>query len=884
MSESELSQALRDDVRLLGDLLGNTLSDQEGPWLLDLVEEIRQLAKDTRAGKKSSTQYLVEKLASLDDKQLILVARAFSQFLNLSNIAEQYHRVRYRRERQREGVQVDSTLEELIPRLAKNGYSNEQIHQTLESLDIELVLTAHPTEVTRRTFIRKYDEINDSLESLDRLKLSPYERTLEIDRLRREIAAAWHTDEIRSERPTPIDEARWGFVTIEQTLWRAIPDFLRELDQILEQQGLEPLATDTIPIRFASWMGGDRDGNPNVTADVTERVFLLARWMAVDLINRDLLELHAELSMNQCSDALRTLVGNDSKEPYRELLKQLRARLDKQQAWLEAKLNNELVSIAQPIQDISELVDPLMTCYDSLSACGMKVVAEGCLKDTLRRLHCFGLTLVKLDIRQESTRHADVINTITEYLDLGSYKDWSEKDKQAFLLKELTNKRPLIPAHLPAPEDVQEVLDTFYMLAKQPYAALGAYVISMATYPSDVLAVLLLQKEAGMKKFMRVVPLFETLDDLKGAPDALQQLLSIDAYKAVIDGKQEVMIGYSDSAKDAGFLAASWQQYQAQEQLLAVSKQHDVHLTLFHGRGGSASRGGAPFHEAILSQPPGTVNGSLRVTEQGEMIRYKFSPLGVAIRTLEMFVSATLEATLAPQAPPKAEWRELMDFLSEKALKAYRGVVREDERFIPYFREVTPEQELQRLPLGSRPAKRKPTGGVESLRAIPWVFAWTQMRLLLTAWLGTDAALKAAFQEGKTFALQEMQQQWPYFNMVIGMLEMVLAKADPTIAQYYEQRLASSEYRSLGEELRSRLSETVDLTKALTGHTSLLQNNRTILHSIQVRNPYLDPLHVLQVELMRRTREAEEAGEEPPSPKPLMITVAGIAAGMRNTG
>lgn len=884
MSEYDLSQALRDDVRLLGDLLGKTLSDQEGPWLLELVEDIRQLAKDTRAGKKTSTQYLVEKLAALNDKQFILVARAFSQFLNLSNIAEQYHRVRHRRERQRENIHVESTLEELIPRLLKHGFNQQQIHETLQSLDIELVLTAHPTEVTRRTFIRKYDEINDSLESLDRLKLSPYERTLEIDRLRREIAAAWHTDEIRHERPTPIDEARWGFVTIEQTLWRAIPDFLRELDQILVSQGMEPLPIDTVPIRFASWMGGDRDGNPNVTAVVTERVFLLARWMAVDLIIRDVEELHAELSMNQCTDSFRELIGNESKEPYRELLKQLREKLAEQKQWLEAKLNAELVSKAAPLQQVDDLLDPLMAAYQSLQACGMGVIAEGCLKDTLRRLHCFGLTLIKLDVRQESTRHGDVINTITEYLGVGSYWQWDEAEKQAFLLRELTSKRPLIPSNMPASDEVQEVLDTFRMLAKQPFAALGAYVISMATYPSDVLAVLLLQKEAGMKRFIRVVPLFETLDDLKGAPDTLQQLLAIDAYKEIIAGKQEVMIGYSDSAKDAGFLAASWQQYQAQEQLLAVSQQHDVHLTLFHGRGGSASRGGAPFHEAILSQPPGTVNGSLRVTEQGEMIRYKFSPLGVAIRSLEMYVSATLEATLDPQDAPKPEWRELMDFLAEKALHGYRSIVREDPRFIPYFREATPEQELQRLPLGSRPAKRKPTGGVESLRAIPWVFAWTQMRLLLTAWLGTDAALKAAFEEGKFNALQEMQQQWPYFNMVIGMLEMVLAKADPTIAQYYERRLASSEYRSLGEELRSRLAETIDLTKTLTGHSKLLQNNRTIQASIQVRNPYLDPLHVLQVELMRRIRLAEANGEPEPDPKALMITVAGIAAGMRNTG
>lgn len=888
-ASSQLSQALRQDVRMLGELLGQTLSDQEGPWLLELVEEIRQLAKEARLGQKESTQALAEKLANLDDEQLILVARAFSQFLNLSNIAEQYHRVRWRRNRLQRQESTVGSMPDLLGRLRDKQITQEQIQSCLQTLDIELVLTAHPTEVTRRTFIRKYDEINASLEALDRLDLSPHERQLELDRLSREIAAAWHTDEIRAQRPTPIDEARWGFVTIEQTLWHAIPNYLRELDDTLRQAGLKALPIDAIPIRFASWMGGDRDGNPNVTANVSERVFLLARWMAADLILRDLDALHGELSMNSCSDAFCQYLREreldaESVEPYRELIKDLTQQMQQQQVWLEAKLDEELVADAEPVSQLSQLLDPLMQCFDSLHSCGMEIVADGCLKDTLRRLHCFGLTLLKLDIRQESDRHGEAINAITEYLGMGNYLEWDEQKKQQFLIQELASKRPLLPAKIPVNDSVQEVLDTFAMLAKQPFAALGAYVISMATHPSDVLAVLLLQKEAGMKQFMRVVPLFETLDDLIGAPETLEQLLSVQHYRDIIDGKQEVMIGYSDSAKDAGFLAASWQQYQTQEALLKVSKHYDIKLTLFHGRGGSASRGGAPFHEAILSQPPGTVNGSLRVTEQGEMIRYKFSPLGVAIRSLEMYVAATLEATLAPHEPPQQSWREQMDSLAADALQGYRGIVREDDRFIPYFRQATPEQELQRLPLGSRPAKRKVAGGVESLRAIPWVFAWTQMRLLLTAWLGTDVALKNALEKNQLPNLQEMEQQWPYFKMVIGMLEMVLAKTDTRIASYYEERLAESEYRSLGSELRDRLNATIKFTLELTNHSELLEKDPAIQRSIQVRNPYLEPLHILQVELMRRTREAESAGNPLPDPKALMITVAGIAAGMRNTG
>jgi phosphoenolpyruvate carboxylase len=344
------------------------------------------------------------------------------------------------------------------------------------------------------------------------------------------------------------------------------------------------------------------------------------------------------------------------------------------------------------------------------------------------------------------------------------------------------------------------------------------------------------------------------------------------------------MLGYSDSAKDAGFLAATWAQYRAQEQLVAICQQHGVALTLFHGRGGSASRGGAPFYEAITSQPPGSVNGSLRITEQGEVIRSKFSPLGVATRTLEMYIAATLHATLLPPPEPKAAWRDLMQRMAEQGLQAYRGLLREDPRFLPYFHHATPEQELQRLPLGSRPAKRRSQGGVESLRAIPWVFAWTQMRLMLPAWLGVDTAFRGVLDRGELGVLQEMLQGWPHMGMILGMLEMVLAKADTAIARYYEQRLAQSEDRVLGEELRSRLNDMVELVTHFQGHSVLLQNNAAIRRSIEVRNPYLDPLHVLQVELMRRARHAEQQGHELPDLKPLMVTVAGIAAGMRNTG
>ena len=882
MAESDVHAPLRQDVRLLGQLLGDTLQEQESGLLLELVEQIRNLAKHARAGHEDQYRQLFEKLSRLEPHQFVPVARAFSHFLNLANLAEQYHRVRRRRAYQVSGRKNQrATLNELWPRLQRAGIGADALLESLGQLSIELVLTAHPTEVTRRTLIQKYDDITDCLEQLDTRKLTPPEKAQVQQRLKRAIVAAWNSDEIRAERPTPVDEAKWGFVTIEQTLWHAVPAYLRELDDWLQENLEQSLPMDIAPIRFASWMGGDRDGNPNVTAEVTEEVLRLARWMAADLFGRDVENLYHELSMVQCSDELRARVG-DTREPYRALLKPLRDRLQITKQWLNDILHGEPWRGPDPLTRKEELLQPLLLCHRSLMACNMGEIANGELLDTIRRLNCFGVTLLRLDVRQESSRHRDAIAAITRYLELGDYAEWPEEKKQQFLLAELAGKRPLVPADFRAGDDVNEVLATFRMLARQSPDALGAYVISMAHAPSDVLAVQLLQKAAGMKSFMRVVPLFETIEDLQNAPDTLTRLLSLPTYRASIDNRQEIMIGYSDSAKDGGFLAAAWMQYQAQEELARLCREQGVHLTLFHGRGGSTSRGGAPSHEAILSQPPGAVNGSIRITEQGEVIRAKFSPFGVAVRSLERYVAAMLDATLLPRSQPEPEWRDMMDALAETSSASYRALVKENEHFLRYFHNATPEQELQRLPLGSRPAKRRQRGGIESLRAIPWVFAWTQMRLMLPAWLGADTAFGRALEQGKGEQLHEMYERWPFFRMILGMLEMVLAKSDPQIAAYYERRLGEADDRSLGQTLRTRLADMVDLVKTVTGHSVLLQNNAVIRRSIEVRNPYLDPLHMLQVELMRTGRtQTEEAAEQT---RALMITVAGIAAGMRNTG
>jgi|TARA_B110000908_G_scaffold124622_1_gene146109 phosphoenolpyruvate carboxylase len=876
---------LRDNVRLLGGLLGDTLRDQVDESLLNRVEEIRTLAKQARSD--GNWQPLLDVMSELPDSDLVPVARAFTHFLNYANIAEQHHRVRRRRDNRRE-IDVPSplgTMAELLPRLLNNGHSADAIATAISQLRTELVLTAHPTEITRRTLLRKYNDINVILGQLDRPDLTLKDQQSQLKRLRRRIIAGWQTDEIRRNRPTPVDEAKWGFATIESTLWHALPEFLRDLDEQMLQHTGKRLPLDKAPVRLSSWMGGDRDGNPNVTARVTEEVLLLARWEAADLLLRDINELREDLSFGTCNSALREAVG-DHHEPYRELLREVRQTLTNTREWAEATLNGEIFE-GRIYQHDEELLQPLQLIYQSLLDCGMEAIAHGRLETILRRVACFGLTLMKLDIRQESTRHSDVISEVTHYLGIQInnklYRDWSETEKQTFLINELKNRRPLIPKHFPASAEVQEVLDTFAVLALQPASALGAYIISMATYPSDILAVRLLQQEAGCLTPQRIAPLFETLDDLEGAADSIEQLLAIEWYRQDIDGQQEVMIGYSDSAKDAGFFAASWAQYRAQEALSGVCENAGVHLTLFHGRGGSVSRGGGPAHEALLSQPPGTIKGSVRVTEQGEMIQFKFGLKELAIHNLELYTTATLEATLSPIEKPKQEWREMMQTLADVSVKEYRRIVHHDPRFVDYFRCVTPEQELSRLSLGSRPAKRRASGGVESLRAIPWVFAWTQMRLMLPAWLGTGKALAEQIDQGQQDLLQVMLRDWNFFSMLLDMQEMVMAKADAKVAAYYEQRLLDNvNAQSLGQELQAGFQQAHQAIESISGH-SLLANNPMLQFSIAVRNPYIDPLHITQVELMRRLRLQDQDNQEQLE-QALMVSIAGIAAGLRNTG
>ena len=876
----ELHQTLRDDVRLLGELLGQVLREHEGEDLFRQVEQVREAAKRARSSD-ADLEAVGRLLHDLPMASALTVARAFAHFLNLANIAEQHHRERRRRDHSRDpaGRPQRGSCAETFARLRADGLSAEALAAAIEAMRIELVFTAHPTEIARRTVIQRHNRIAQMLALRDRPDLTPHERDEVLASLRREIAAAWQTDEVRRERVTPQDEVRAGLVIFEQSLWDALPQYLRAVDRALAATTGTRLPVHVTPVRFGSWIGGDRDGNPSITPEVTRQAIWLARWEAAELYLREIGALRTELSLSAsyASDELRARVGS-AREPYRALLAEVRDRLIATRAYAEWQLSGAPPDVSPaPYLSAAELAEPLELTFRSLQATHNDALAAGRLTDILRRVHTFGVTLARLDLRQEADRHTEAVDWIVSVAGVGTYADRSEPDRQALLLRALESKALALDA-LPldrANDRVRDVIETFRVAARIHPESLGAYVITMASQPSDVLAVELLQSAARAPQPQRVVPLFETIRDLARAGAVVSDLLDIPWYRHRIAERLEVMIGYSDSAKDAGRFSADWALYRAQEDLMDACERHACHLTLFHGRGGSIGRGGGPTYLAIQSQPPGSIRGAFRVTEQGEMIQAKFGLVDIAIRTLEVYTTATLEASSAPQPPPAPEWRQCLDTLAARAKTSYQSLVYQDPRFIPYFRAATPEPELGRLHIGSRPARRQAGGGVETLRAIPWQFAWTQTRLLLASWLGIEDAL-----DPHDDVLREMYTRWNFFASTIDLVEMTLAKADGRIAAQYDC-LVPEDLRPLGQELRGRLARAIEVVRASTGHAELLEANPVLRRSIDVRNPYVDPINLVQVELLQRLRA--------PHPDPALfdafvVTVNGIAAGMRNTG
>jgi phosphoenolpyruvate carboxylase len=868
--------SLRKNVSDLGRILGEVIALAEGDDFLAQIEKIRLLSKDSRSGSEEAFDQLQALVSSLDEKQLVPVARAFSQFLNLANIADQHFSIS--REMDNE-LSALLTLEKAVEEVSNNN-DRANIVKAIDELSIELVLTAHPTEITRRSHIHKYAQIDQCLSDLE-LDGRTERETLEIhNRLRNLITQLWYSHDFRSERPTPVDEAIWGFAVIENSLWNAVPEFIRRLDKVKRDATGEGIDLRARPVKFTSWMGGDRDGNPNVTAKITERVLLLSRWKAIDLYHRAVNALVEEMSMTVANDELKNMAGS-AREPYRAVLRNLRSRLADTLKFLKACLDGEKVSRPEScICHEQELWIPIHACYQSLIECGMHSIAEQQLLGLLRQIRCFGVTLVQHDLRQESGRHEEVFQALTQALNLGDYATWEEDQKQTFLLAELSSERPLFPRNWQPSADIQEVIDTCRVAAKQDPDVLASYIISMARHPSDILEVQLLLKECGCNYQLPVAPLFETLDDLRRAPSVIERLLSVPGYKELIENRLLIMIGYSDSAKDAGVLAASWAQYCAQESLVQVCDKTGVHLTLFHGRGGTIGRGGAPAHDALLSQPPGSLKGGLRVTEQGEMIRTKLGDKSIAVKTLALYSAAILRANLCSPPKPEMAWREIMNQLADDSCEAYRDVVRVNPDFVPYFRQATPEQELANLPLGSRPARRKSGGGIESLRAIPWIFAWSQNRLMLPAWLGAGIALQKQLDAGKLEILQGMASKWPFFATRLSMLEMVFAKADLRLSKYYDDKLVEADLKGIGQDLRIAVKNDINTILTIVGRKALLEDQVWGRDSIELRNIYTDPLNLLQAELLKRSRHFTNRDIE----DAIMVTIAGVAAGMRNTG
>ncbi|KAH7533191.1 hypothetical protein FEM48_Zijuj04G0104000 [Ziziphus jujuba var. spinosa] len=969
---SEDDKLIEYDALLLDRFL-DILQDLHGEGLRETVQDCYELSAEYE-GKQNpkKLEELGNVLTSLDPGDSIVVAKSFSHMLNLANLAEEVQIAYRRRIKLKKGdfadeasATTESDIEETIKRLVVQlKKSPQEVFDELKNQTVDLVLTAHPTQSVRRSLLQKHASKPNceilSLESPDSFPASckfklPISRILlilcmirncltqlyakditrddkqELDEaLQREIQAAFRTDEIRRTPPTPQDEMRAGMSYFHETIWKGVPKFLRRVDTALKNVGINERVPYNAPlIQFSSWMGGDRDGNPRVTPEVTRDVCLLARMMAANLYFSQIEDLMFELSMWRCNDELRARADElhrsskkDAKhyiefwkqippnEPYRVILGDVRDKLYNTRERARQLLANGTSDIPEETTFTNvEQVFPLSLCF-----CGDQPIADGSLLDFLRQVSTFGLSLVRLDIRQESDRHTDVIDAITKHLGIGSYREWSEERRQEWLLAELRGKRPLFGPDLPKTEEIADVLDTFHVISELPSDNFGAYIISMATAPSDVLAVELLQRECRVKEPLRVVPLFEKLADLEAAPAAVARLFSIDWYKNRINGKQEVMIGYSDSGKDAGRLSAAWQLYKAQEELVKVAKKFGVKLTMFHGRGGTVGRGGGPTHLAILSQPPDTIHGSLRVTVQGEVIEQSFGEEHLCFRTLQRFTAATLEHGMHPPVSPKPEWRALMDEMAVIATKEYRSIVFQEPRFVEYFRLATPELEYGRMNIGSRPSKRKPSGGIESLRAIPWIFAWTQTRFHLPVWLGFGAAFKHMIEKDvkNLHMLQEMYNQWPFFRVTIDLVEMVFAKGDPGIAALYDKLLVSKELWSFGERLRTNYEQTKNLLLQVAGHKDLLEGDPYLRQRLRLRDSYITTLNVCQVYTLKRIRDPNYNVKVRPhlskeymeSSKPaaelvklnptseyapgledtLILTMKGIAAGMQNTG
>ena len=827
----------------------------------------------------------IKKLNSL---QTFKVTRAFSHILNLMNLAESLDASRKLNEYDNpyfKNKNQNLFVEDIIEALIKNKkISNNKIYEQAKNLNIGIVLTAHPTEVKRRTLIQKYANLIDLLEQRHLYKKYPSKIT-EIDRkLYSEIAIIWKTDELKRSKPSPLDEAKWGLAVIEDSLWDTVPRVYKRLNDIFRKNLKKDLPRDFNPIQFGSWMGGDRDGNPNVTAEITKKVILYSRWQAAKLYEKELTKLIQNLSMKECSPKIRKATGKTF-EPYRVYLRPIRDKIRSTHQLIEDHLTKKIpLDKNKLLQDKNEILKPLREVRESLNLNKGQHIGNADLLDLIRRVRCFGVNLAKLDIRQESSRHDKLLKEIFKKKYEINYSNLKENNKINYLNNLIKQKKYFLDKLKITDKENKEVWNTFKQISKEPSQCLGAYVISMTSKASDILSVYFLQKQANTKHFLRVVPLFETLDDLRNAKDIMENLFKLSWYKKLINNKQEIMIGYSDSSKDAGKLSASWHQYKLQEELRDIAKKYKIDLVFFHGRGGSAGRGGGPIQATLKSQPSNTVNGKIRITDQGEVIQQKYGYKPLAEYNLCSYIGAVMDASLNPPPKSKENWRDLIEKMSEISTSAYRKNLNQSEDFIRYFKLVTPHKSLGKLAIGSRPTKRKNIDNIQSLRAIPWVFAWTQIRLMLPGWLGTTEALRYGSIKKFKNTLTDMEKNWPFFISTMDILDMVISKVDPEISVVYENNLADDSLKRIGKKLRFQFKTLVKLHNKITPK-EVIKERKEFRKALFVRNNYTDMLNILQASIMNKLNNKKNNKLDINFLNDaLMTSIAGISAAMKNTG
>ena len=884
------TKLLREDIRLLGTFLGRVIRDQEGLTFYKIVERLRLLSKNTLLDKNKSKVFLKvsKEVKKLKPKDIFRVTRSFSHILNLMNLAESLDASRKLNEYENpyfKNKNQNIFIEDIIKNLFKNrNISNNKIYKQATKLDIGIVLTAHPTEVKRRTLIQKYANLIELMEQRHLYKKYP-SKILEIDRkIYTEITVIWKTDELKRSKPSPLDEAKWGLAVIEDSLWDTIPKVYKRLNDIFRKNLGKDLPRGYNPIQFGSWMGGDRDGNPNVTADITKKVILFSRWQAAKLYEKELTKLIQDLSMKECSPKIKKITGN-SFEPYRVYLRPIRDKIRLTYQLIEKHLNNnKSLNEKKLLKDKNEILKPLREVRESLNLNRGQHIANADLLDLIRRVRCFGINLARLDIRQESSRHQKLIADVLNKKYKINFSSLSESKKINLLNLLIKQKKYFINNLKIKHKDNKEVWNTFKQISKEPEQCMGAYVISMTSKASDILSVYFLQKQAETKNLLRVVPLFETLDDLKNAKSVMENIFKLSWYRRLINHKQEVMIGYSDSSKDAGKLSASWHQYKLQEELRNLAKKYKIDLVFFHGRGGSAGRGGGPIQATLKSQPANTVNGKIRITDQGEVIQQKYGYKPLAEYNLCSYIGAVMDASLNPPPKSKKNWRELIEKMSEIATSAYRKNLNQSEDFIRYFKTVTPHKSLGKLAIGSRPTKRKNVDNIQSLRAIPWVFAWTQIRLMLPAWLGTTEALRYGSIKKFSKTLTDMEKNWPYFVSTMDILDMVITKVDPEISIIYENNLADSALKRIGKKLRFQFDALVKLHNKITPK-EVFKERKEFRKALFIRNNYTETLNILQATIMNKINNNKyKKLDKKFIDDALMTSIAGISAAMKNTG